>query len=137
MSRFQKYGIFTFIGMGAIAVLFLLIFDRYTYEDYLEGSCDDGGGQLVAELVGRFDPERSRVRGSPYNLKFKVMPGYGAGETNVQQLMLTVIATGRDLELGGKDLWLRKVKREDGVIVLALDDLMIPYEDYRLTGELV
>lgn len=138
MRNFKKSaGIYVLIGMGSLAALFVLIFDRYTYYDYQVGRCDGSGGQLVAELIGRFDYERPRTRGGPYNLKIKLMTGAVAEEANVQQLTLIAISPGRHPELGDKDLRFRKVEREDGVVLFAVDDLKIPYEDYRLTGEVV
>jgi len=62
----------TIIYLGAIAstlvVLFVLMFDRFTYYDYKVTQCAAGDATLHVRLTGSYDPSRPRTRASPYNL---------------------------------------------------------------------
>lgn len=138
MTKLQSSDVVFWLAVvAAVAVLFFLVFDRYTYYDYHLGRCDGGDGKVIAELVGRFEIERPAVRGGPYNLKIKFVEGPLASESiRTQGLVLTTQAPGRAVvNLQGSDV--RKVVREDGVLLFALDNLEIPYQDYRLTGEVI
>jgi len=73
MNRIQAS---TIIYLGAIAstlvVLFVLMFDRFTYYDYEVTQCAAGDATLHVRLTGSYDPSRPRTRASPYNLFIEV-----------------------------------------------------------------
>jgi len=140
MPLLQKTtGILSLAIVVVLIVLFLLVFDRYTYYDYRASQCRGDGGRLVAELVGRFERETPRVRGGPYYLRLEVMPGAGdvAGSVDVKRLALASMNSGGVLTPAGSDLHFRRVRKSDDAVLFASNDLKLPYEDYRLTGVLV
>lgn len=73
MNRVQAS---TVLYLGAIVstlvVLFVLLFDRFTYYDYEVAQCAAGDATLHVRLTGSYDPSRPRTRSSPYNLFIEV-----------------------------------------------------------------
>jgi len=55
-------------SVAALAALFLLVFDRFTYYDYHSAQCAAGDARLIARLTGSYDPSRPRTRAAPYRL---------------------------------------------------------------------
>jgi len=65
-------GIYLVAIASTLAVLFVLLFDRYTYYDYEVTQCTAGDATLHVRLTGSYDPSRPRTRSSPYNLFIEV-----------------------------------------------------------------
>ncbi|HVK53241.1 MAG TPA: hypothetical protein VM469_16040, partial [Pseudoxanthomonas sp.] len=65
-----------------------------------------------------------------------LVPAGAETALEVRQLKMMDVSSGANAVLTAPDSKIRKVVREDGVILFAVDDVDIPYEDYRLTGEL-
>ena len=135
-TRRSTAGFALLAAVGLIIALFVLVFDRYVYLDYHKAQCEGLDRPIAAELVGRFEKGRPRIRQGPYNLKIELVQAGAETALEVRQLKMMDISSGANAVLTAPDSKIRKVVREDGVILFAVDDLDIPYEDYRLTGEL-
>ncbi|WMJ68357.1 hypothetical protein [Stenotrophomonas sp. 24(2023)] len=124
-------------SLAAAAVLFVLLFDRYSYDDYHERSCGADTVALDVRLSGSFTPARPQVRSSPYRLWIGGLDE--AGEPVVlQDLRLVSQASGATLELGG----IRRFEGEAAghaapAAVYLAEPLRLAYDDYLLQGTIV
>ncbi|MBK0013741.1 hypothetical protein [Stenotrophomonas sp. S41] len=122
-------------SLGACVLLFVLLFDRYSYYDYQKGKCEAAGPvELVVSLVGSFDSGRPRERSSPYYLRVEIV-GENKGRVDLSEARLTSSKSRESVDLG--DIRKTEVARQGDpvpVIVYSVDSLRLDYDDYVFEG---
>ncbi len=122
-------------SLAAAALLFVLLFDRYSYYDYHKGKCEAAGPvELVVSLVGNFDSGRTRERSSPYYLRVEIV-GENKGRVVLSEERLAASEPRATVDLGG-------IKRAEAArqgdlgppVVYLADSLRLQYDDYMFDG---
>ncbi|HYQ24424.1 hypothetical protein [Stenotrophomonas sp.] len=122
-------------SLAAAALLFVLLFDRYSYYDYHKGKCEAAGPvELVVSLVGNFDSGRTRERSSPYYLRVEIV-GENEGRVVLSEARLTSLRSRERVDLGG--IKRAEVARQGDpvpAVVYSVDSLRLDYDDYVFEG---
>lgn len=124
-------------SLGAVVLLFVLLFDRYSYYDYHEGKCEAGSVELVVSLVGSFGSDRPKERSSPYYLRVEVV-GEKKGRVVLSEARLTSSESKKNVDLGG--IKRVEVARQGDLVpavVYLVDSLRLEYDDYVFEGVVV
>lgn len=121
-------------SLAAVVLLFLIVFDRYSYYDYHEVTCDAGSTQWVAGLFGSFGLDRPRERSAPYYLRVELV-GADGDRTVISGLRLTSLASDVTVDLSTiKRIELERPNGSTPTVVYLANALRLDYEDYVLTG---
>jgi hypothetical protein len=124
-------------SLGAIVLLLVLLFDRYSYYDYHEGKCKAGTVELVVSLVGTFGSDRPEERSSPYYLRVEVV-GEKKDRVVLSEARLTSSESRKNVDLGG--IKRVEVARQGDLVpavVYLADSLRLEYDDYVFEGGVV
>ena len=141
MARIDRSdGVLTVLGLAGAAVIFLALFRYEVHRDYAHAPCAVQGVSLSVSTATWWNEGLLRsVRGEPYMLRVSMAPTPDGMPPSafVRGVALRSTKTGLPLPLGDAAARLDPFPLEDGSVVFALDDLRMPYEDYRVSGELV
>jgi len=121
------------LGIGcAIAVFFVLLFDRYRYYDFSKASCDAGSLPLTAELIGNFDAAHATSRGSPYRLRMEAKRPHGKAQVVLRDVRLVSLQSGAMVPVKGGEM--SASPSADDVVVLLGGPMQLSYDDYQIQG---
>lgn len=121
--------------LGTLALLSVLLSDRYSYYDYQEGKCDaDGRVQVAVTLVGSFGFDRPKERSSPYFLRVELL-GANKGHVVLSDAKLTSSESGVNVDLGAAKR-VEVTRRGDlvPVVTYSVNNLQLEYDDYTFDG---
>jgi hypothetical protein len=141
MARIERSDVvLVLLALAGIAVILLVLFRYYTYRDYARAPCEVQDLPLTVSTATEWDEGLLRsVRGEPYmpRLSMAPMPDGMSSTAFVRDVALRSTKTGVPLALGDAATRLAAFPLQDGRVVFRLDGLRMPYEDYRVSGELV
>jgi hypothetical protein len=131
---FVRPVLWTLLAALTSALLFVLIFDRYSYYDYREAHCRAGSVEAVANLIGSFGEDRETDRASPYYLRIRVV-GQTENDVAIGGITLTSSVSKQVQNLGE----VKRIVVEGGeggrdTTVYLIDSLHLDYGNYVLRG---
>ncbi|WP_312316910.1 hypothetical protein [Stenotrophomonas sp.] len=122
------------IATGLI-VLWVMLFDRYTYYDYRPAECGVGGIGLHVRLTGEFSSRQPALRASPYRLSIEasdLSPG-----DRLEDIALTPRGAPADPVVPSIYPYeLDSTHAPGGTLQLVTRPLPLEYSDYTLVGKL-
>jgi hypothetical protein len=128
------------VVLAGVTAIFLMLFRYYVHRDYARAPCDMHGVPLTVSTATEWDEGLLRsVQGEPYMLRLSMEspPGDMPPTAFVRGVTLRSAKTGSPLALGSAAARLDPFPLQDGSVVFRLQGLRMPYEDYRVSGELV
>lgn len=131
----KDWGSFAWPVLGiacAVAVLFVLVFDRYRYYDFSATSCDAGAVALTAGLIGDFGKRHATRRGSPYRLRMEATRPQGDARVFLDKVRLVSLRTGAIVMTNGGEM--SAVSGRGNALVLLGEPVDLSYDDYRVQG---
>lgn len=124
-----KSGIYLMLALiTAVVAAWLLLFDRYTYEDY-SADCQAEGGEFKVEMIGAFNKADPKTKGAPFYLK--LVPRARV-EYEVLDAQLTSDQT-QVVSIDGLRSITSNAAGSSGETSWLAENLDIPYRDYDLT----
>lgn len=122
------------IATGLI-VLWVMLFDRYTYYDYTPNDCEVGGVGLHVRLTGEFSSRQPALRASPYRLSIEasdLSPG-----DRLEDIVLIPRNVPAHPVLPSIDPYaLEATQVPGGTLQLVTRPLPLEYSDYTVVGKL-
>jgi hypothetical protein len=128
------------LGLAGLAVIFWALFRYHAYRDYADASCDAQGLPLAISMGTDWEDRVLFVeRGAPYFLRLTLdaPPADVPAKAFVRDVAMRSVTSGEPLPLGRRAAHVTDTLRYEGGVVFALDDLRMPYVDYRVSGEVV
>ncbi|MDQ1093806.1 hypothetical protein QE400_003219 [Xanthomonas sacchari] len=120
--------------IAVVILFFLILFDRYTYDDYHVGVCDNKRFGLVANLVGSFGSDHPRERSSPYYLRIEIV-GENKERLTIREVGLISVASRKKVDLRkGERVEVKDPRGSVLSVVYLADSLFLEYDDYFLYG---